>query len=110
MKSRTSKLFRDELARLPDNKGRLFAAAFGSIAACFVLPFWVAFRGKLSFLLVFILSVLGITGLIFLNSWVCVMAGTKYVHPNDHVQLLLFCVPREIAILCKRNQTRNLYS
>jgi hypothetical protein len=83
-----------------DPEGRLFGATFGGIAACFALPFWVGYRGRLPFSLACVLALLGIGGVFCVNCWACRQSGTIYVHPLDHVYLLMFCLPGMVVVGC----------
>ncbi len=89
-----------------DAEGRLFETGFGSIAVCLVLPFWVAYRGKLPFMLLFILTCIAITGVFYLNSWAERKSGGAHFTPFEHVGYLLFCIPGVVAMWCKKIDSR----
>ncbi len=85
----------------PDPEGKLFGASLGGLFLCLSAPFLAAHYVRAHPLLVVALLMITAIAVLYANVWACKMAGTIYVHPLDHAFILLFGIPRLIAMAIK---------
>jgi len=81
-----------------DPEGKLAGVGIGSVILCLGVPYLAScyVNGKPWRMALLAASI--IVGILYANAWACRLAGTRYIHPLDHVYLLLFCIPGTLML------------
>ena len=76
-----------------DPEAKLSGAGIGGCLLFFAAPFWMIYRGKIHFSAGLALIGLLCAGIIYLNCWAAMQAGTIYTHPGDNYEVAVCLVP-----------------